>query len=82
MLVTYVGLPNGLNGRQVSEAARLLRPGLKVLFITGYAETAVLDPSDLEPGTVVLRKPFSTDTLASRIGELLARPGAGAQVDS
>ena len=80
LLVTDVGLPNGLNGRQVSEAARLLRPGLKVLFITGYAETAVLDPDDLAPGTQVLRKPFSTDTLASRIGDLLARPGAGAQV--
>ncbi len=72
LLITDVGLPNGLNGRQVSEAARQMRPGLKVLFITGYAETAGFDPAELPPGTQVLRKPFSTGTLAARIGDLLA----------
>ena len=43
LLVTDVGLPNGMNGRQVADAARVLRPKLKVLFITGYAENAVLN---------------------------------------
>ena len=41
LLVTDVGLPGGMNGRQVADAGRMIRPGLKVLFITGYAENAV-----------------------------------------
>jgi CheY-like chemotaxis protein len=41
-LITDVGLPGGMNGRQVADAARTLRPNLKVLFITGYAENAAL----------------------------------------
>ena len=72
LLVTDVGLPNGMNGRQVADAARQLRPDLKVLFITGYAETSVLDHGRLEPGMHVLKKPFSTDDLAGRIRDLLA----------
>ena len=59
LLVTDVGLPNGMNGRQVAEAARELRPGLKVLFVTGYAESAVLGPEHLGPGTQVVTKPFA-----------------------
>ncbi|HEY0205203.1 MAG TPA: PAS domain-containing protein [Acetobacteraceae bacterium] len=71
LLVTDVGLP-GLNGRQVADAARALRPGLKVLFITGYAETALLNHGHLEPGMHVLTKPFAMEALASRIKELIA----------
>ncbi len=71
LLVTDVGLPNGLNGRQVADAARALRPGLKVLFITGYAENAVLSHGHLDPGMHVLTKPFAMDVLASRIKELI-----------
>ena len=56
--VTDVGLP-GLNGRQVADAARALRPDLKVLFITGYAETTLLNHGHLEPGMHVLTKPFA-----------------------
>ncbi len=47
--MTDVGLPNGMNGRQVADAARALRPGLKVLFITGYAENAVVGNGHLDP---------------------------------
>jgi CheY-like chemotaxis protein len=72
LLITDVGLPGGLNGRQVADAARGLRPGLKVLFITGYAENAVLSHGHLEPGMHVLTKPFAMDTLASRIKDLIA----------
>ncbi len=72
LLVTDVGLPNGLNGRQVAEAARQLRPDIKVLFITGYAESSALNQGHLEPGMRVLRKPFSTDELAGRVHDLLA----------
>lgn len=71
LLVTDVGLPNGLNGRQVADAARALRPDLKVLFITGYAENAVLSHGHLDPGMHVMTKPFAMDALATRIRELI-----------
>lgn len=71
LLVTDVGLPGGLNGRQVADAARSIRPGLKVLFITGYAENAVLSHGHLDPGMHVMTKPFAMDALATRIRELI-----------
>ncbi|WP_426959525.1 PAS domain-containing protein [Muricoccus radiodurans] len=71
LLVTDVGLPGGMNGRQVADAGRSLRPGLSVLFITGYAENAVLGNGHLEPGMHVLSKPFEMDVLASRIRQLI-----------
>ena len=71
LLVTDVGLPGGMNGRQVADAARALRPDLKVLFITGYAENAVLSHGHLDPGMHVMTKPFGMDALASRIRELI-----------
>jgi CheY-like chemotaxis protein len=72
LLVTDVGLPGGMNGRQVADAARAVRPGLKVLFITGYAENAVLSHGHLEPGMHVLTKPFAMEVLANRIKDLIA----------
>jgi PAS domain S-box-containing protein len=72
LLVTDVGLPGGMNGRQVADAARVTRPNLKVLFITGYAENAVLGNGHLDPGMAVLTKPFVMEALASRIKELIA----------
>jgi CheY-like chemotaxis protein len=71
LLVTDVGLPGGLNGRQVADAGRSVRPGLKVLFITGYAENAVLSHGHLDPGMHVMTKPFAMDALATRIRELI-----------
>ncbi|GJD79645.1 Sensor histidine kinase RcsC [Methylobacterium gregans] len=71
LLVTDVGLPGGMNGRQVADAARVSRPGLKVLFITGYAENAAVGNGHLEPGMAVLTKPFVMETLASRIREMI-----------
>jgi signal transduction histidine kinase len=72
LLITDVGLPGGLNGRQVADRARELRPDLKVLFITGYAENAALNHGHIGPGTRVLTKPFSVSELTSRIESLLA----------
>ncbi len=72
LLVTDVGLPGGMNGRQVADAARVARPGLKVLFITGYAENAVLSHGHLDPGMHVLTKPFAMDALASRMKSLIS----------
>jgi PAS domain S-box-containing protein len=67
LLITDVGLPGGLNGRQMADAARGKRPGLKVLFITGYAENAAIGNGHLQPGMHVLAKPFAMDKLAARI---------------
>ncbi|WP_245930887.1 PAS domain-containing hybrid sensor histidine kinase/response regulator [Methylobacterium radiodurans] len=72
LLITDVGLPGGLNGRQLADAARVTRPDLKVLFITGFAENALLASGDLEPRMSVLTKPFAIDALAARIRELTA----------
>ena len=73
LLVTDVGLPGGMNGRQVADAgARRCGPDLKVLFITGYAENAVLGNGHLEPGMQVLTKPFAMDALAAKIQEMTA----------
>ncbi len=74
LLITDVGLPGGMNGQQVADAGRVWRPGLKVLFITGYAENAVAGNGDLEPGMQVLTKPFAIDALASRIKEFITAP--------
>jgi PAS domain S-box-containing protein len=74
LLVTDVGLPGGMNGRQMADAGRTVRPGLKVLFITGYAENAVVGNGHLEPGMQVLTKPFVMEALASRIRELIDAP--------
>jgi PAS domain S-box-containing protein len=71
LLVTDVGLPGGMNGRQVADAARVVRPNLKVLFITGYAENAVLSHGHLDPGMHVMTKPFNMEALATRLRELI-----------
>ncbi len=71
LLVSDVGLPSGMNGRQLADAARVSRPDLKVLFITGYAENAVLNYGDLGPGMQVLTKPFASETLARRVKEMI-----------
>lgn len=73
LLVTDVGLPGGMNGRQLAEAGLQLRPQLKTLFITGYAESAVFGGGQLEDGMHVLTKPFAVDALGGRVRELLAK---------
>ncbi|HEX2631949.1 MAG TPA: PAS domain S-box protein, partial [Bradyrhizobium sp.] len=71
LLITDVGLPGGMNGRQVADAARVSRPNLKILFITGYAENAVIGQTRLENGMFVMTKPFQMDMLAHRIREII-----------
>ncbi|MEG9529097.1 MAG: response regulator, partial [Hyphomicrobiales bacterium] len=72
LLITDIGLPGGMNGRQMADAARAQRPGLKVLFITGYAETSALGSGQLAAGMTVLTKPFVIETLGARIREIIA----------
>lgn len=71
LLITDVGLPGGLNGRQVAEAARVLRPDLRVLFVTGYAENAAFNHGHIERGMEVLTKPFMVSELVRRVSRLL-----------
>ncbi|WP_208733593.1 hybrid sensor histidine kinase/response regulator [Pseudomonas duriflava] len=70
LLVTDVGLP-GLNGRLMVEQARQSRPDLKVLFMTGYAENAVIANGFLEPGMAMITKPFPIEALAMRIRDMI-----------
>ena len=71
LLITDVGLPGGMNGRQMAEAGRQSRPGLKTLFITGYAENAAIGNGHLDPGMEILTKPFAVDHLISRVRDML-----------
>jgi PAS domain S-box-containing protein len=74
LLVTDVGLPGGMNGRQLADAALSLRSDLKVLFITGYAENAVINHGHLEPGMQIMTKPFQMDALAIKIRGMIESP--------
>jgi CheY-like chemotaxis protein len=70
LLVTDVGLPS-MNGRQLAEIAHRLRPELKVLFVTGYAQTAAVRGEFLDPGMAMLSKPFTLNALSTEIQALL-----------
>lgn len=72
LLLTDVGLPGGMNGRQIADVAHTTSPDLKVLFISGYAENALIGEGQLDRGMAVLTKPFSLDELEKRIREMLA----------
>jgi signal transduction histidine kinase len=71
LLITDLGLPGGLRGEQLANAARTIRGDLKVLFITGYAENAVLENGLLAPDSRVLTKPFAIDALVQAVASLL-----------
>jgi PAS domain S-box-containing protein len=71
LLVTDVGLPGGLNGRQVADAGRAARPDLKVLFVTGYAANAAVGAGHLDEGMEVLTKPFNVLELERRVSEMM-----------
>jgi PAS domain S-box-containing protein len=71
LLVTDVGLP-GMNGRQLADQARETRPDLKILFITGYAESAAIADGFLQPGMEMITKPFDLDNLSQRIRSMVS----------
>ena len=71
LLITDVGLPGGMNGKQMADVARLRRPDLKVMFITGYTENAAISNRRLERGMHVLSKPFAMEKLATRIRTII-----------
>lgn len=74
LLISDIGLPGGMNGRQLADAAREKRPSLRVLFITGYAESSVLDRSNTMSDYEVLTKPFTITDLEEKVRSML-EPG-------
>jgi CheY-like chemotaxis protein len=71
LLFTDIGLPGGMTGRQLADAARAMRPTLKVLYTTGYARNAMVHGGTLDAGVQLLPKPFSFSALAAKIREVL-----------
>jgi CheY-like chemotaxis protein len=71
LLFSDIGLPGGMNGRQLADAARQLRPDLKVLFTTGYARNAIVHDGRLDPGVALITKPFTYAALAAKLGDML-----------
>ncbi len=72
LLFTDVGLSGVLNGRSLAEEARRRRPGLKVLFTTGYSRNAIDHNGVLDQGVNIVVKPFTFDALAAKIASVLA----------
>ena len=70
LMISDVGLP-GMNGRQLAEIGRQIRPDLKVLFITGYAEHAAVRGGFLDPGMQLITKPFTFDLLTEKVREMI-----------
>jgi DNA-binding LytR/AlgR family response regulator len=71
LLFTDVGLPGGLNGRELAQAARDRHPELSVLFTTGYARNAIVHQGRLDPGVFLLVKLFAYAGLATKLREVL-----------
>jgi PAS domain S-box-containing protein len=71
LLFTDVVMPGGVNGRQLADEAVRRRPGLRVLFTTGYTRNAIVHHGRLDPGVQMIGKPFSFDELGAKIRELL-----------
>jgi len=73
LLFTDVGLPNGLNGRQLADEVLRVRPSIRILFTTGYARNAIVHHGRLDPGVELLLKPYTQPDLARRVREVLDR---------
>jgi len=71
LLFTDVGLPGGVNGPQLADEARRRRPGLKVLFTSGYASDAIVHDGRLDPGVNLIDKPFTYTALADKLRDVL-----------
>ena len=72
LLLTDVGLPGGMNGRQLADAARGRRPELKVLFLTGYAESVAAGNGGMEQGMEIMSKPFALDKLVAKVEGIIS----------
>ncbi|MBN8809579.1 MAG: response regulator [Sphingomonas sp.] len=70
LLVSDIGLP-GMDGREIARRLREERPGLKTLFVSGYAEQAIDRGDFLAPGMDLIAKPFEIEAFAAKVGEML-----------
>lgn len=77
LLFTDVVMPDGLNGRQLAEEALRRRPGIKVLYTTGYTRNAIVHNGRLDPGVNLISKPFTYRELAQKVRRLLDEPAPG-----
>lgn len=73
LLFTDIVMPGGMNGKQLADTVRQLRPGLPVLFTSGYAENAIVHQGQLDPGVSLLSKPYSRADLARKVRAALLR---------
>ena len=73
LVVSDVGLPGGMNGRQLADVLRVAHPGVPVLFITGYADNAVLGAGSLDQGMQVIIKPFALDDLTAKVKAMVEK---------
>lgn len=80
VLFTDIGLPGGINGKQLAEEARKLRPTVKVLFTSGYARNAIVHDGRLDPGVELLTKPFTQAALAERLRDMIDAKSTPARV--
>lgn len=71
LLFTDVIMPGGMNGRELADEAMRRRPGLRVLFVTGYSRNAIIHHGRLDPGVHLISKPFARDQLSAKLRELL-----------
>jgi signal transduction histidine kinase/ActR/RegA family two-component response regulator len=77
LLLTDVVMPGEISGRILAERAAVARPGLKVLFTSGYTENAIVHNGRLDPGVELLSKPYGRDQLAAKVRRILDRPAQG-----
>ena len=80
LLLTDVGLPGGMNGRRLAEEAQKRRTDLKILFTTGYARNAIVHGGRLDPGVQLMPKPFTQETLAAKVRDILDTRSAPARI--
>ncbi|HEX3983793.1 MAG TPA: response regulator, partial [Acidisoma sp.] len=79
LLFTDVGLPGGVNGRELADAARRAQPGLRVLLTTGYAQEIVPNEDALDEGVSFIAKPFELTSLAAKVRAILEAPSGARQ---
>jgi CheY-like chemotaxis protein len=79
LLFTDIVMPGGMSGRELVEAARQVRPGLKVLYTSGYAENVIVHHGRLDPGVLLLSKPYRRADLARKVREALLAEGQGSR---